>query len=115
MSITIAPFDAADRAAIDEAYRIGAAANEADLPDFPPLCRRRFDAVVRHPMPGNAPRWALARLDGTPAGYLGLRLPQLDNTDNSTVDLVVHPAYRRRGIGRALHEHCLRLLGDRGA
>ena len=42
-----------------------------------------------------------------PAGYLGLDLPQLDNTDNATVDMVVHPAYRRRGVGRALHEHCL--------
>ncbi|WP_446217178.1 GNAT family N-acetyltransferase [Micromonospora sp. IBHARD004] len=114
MDITIAPFDAADAAAIDEAYRIGAAANEADLPDFPPFCRQRFDAAVRHPMPGNAPRWALARLDGVPAGYLGLDLPQLDNTDNSTVDLVVHPAYRRRGVGRALHEHCLRLLREYG-
>ena len=114
MSITIAPFDAADPAAIDEAYRIGAAANEADVPDFPPLCRQRFTAAVRHPMPGNAPRWVLARLDGVPAGYLGLDLPQLDNTDNATADLVVHPAYRRRGVGRALHEHLRRLLREHG-
>ncbi|MCM0676079.1 GNAT family N-acetyltransferase [Micromonospora phytophila] len=114
MSITIAPIDAADQATVDEAYRIGAVANDADLPDFPPFCRRRFEAAMRHPMPGNAPIWALARLDGVPAGYLALDLPQLDNTDNATADLVVHPAYRRRGVGRALHEHGVRLLRERG-
>lgn len=114
MGITIAPIEAADQAAIDAAYRVGAAANEADLPDFPPFCRRRFEASVRHPMPGNAALWALARLDGVPAGYLALDLPHLDNTDNATADLVVHPAYRRRGVGRALHEHGVRLLRERG-
>ncbi|MEH1099656.1 GNAT family N-acetyltransferase [Micromonospora sp. CPCC 205561] len=114
MGITIAPLDVADQAAIDQAYRIGAAANEADLPDFPPFCRRRFEASVRHPMPGNAPLWALARLDGLPAGYLALELPQLDNTENATVDLIVHPGYRRRGVGRALREHAVRLLRERG-
>ncbi|MFC4146525.1 GNAT family N-acetyltransferase [Micromonospora mangrovi] len=114
MSITIAPFDAADQAAIDEAYRIGAAANEVDVPDFPPFCRQRFEAGVRHPMPGVAPRWSLARLDGVPAGYLRLDLPQLDNTENATAELVVHPGLRRRGVGRALHEHGLRVLREDG-
>ncbi|MFE9693078.1 GNAT family N-acetyltransferase [Micromonospora sp. NPDC005806] len=114
MGITIAPFDAADQAAIDEAYRIGAAANDADLPDFPPFCRQRFTAAVRHPMPGSLRLWTLARLDGEPAGYLALDLPQLDNTDNADAELVVHPGYRRRGVGRALHEHGLRLLRAHG-
>ncbi|MFG2103190.1 GNAT family N-acetyltransferase [Micromonospora echinaurantiaca] len=114
MSITIAPIEAADQAAIDAAYRVGAAANDADLPDFPPFCRRRFEAAVRHPMPGTAALWALARLDGEPAGYLALDLPELDNTDNATADLIVHPAHRRRGVGRALHEHGVRLLRERG-
>ncbi|WBB66159.1 GNAT family N-acetyltransferase [Micromonospora sp. WMMD812] len=114
MSITIAPFDAADPAAIDEAYRVGSAANDADLPDFPPFCRQRFEGLLHHPMPGTATLWALARLDGVPAGYLALDLPQLDNTDNATADLIVHPAHRRRGVGRALHQHCLRLLREHG-
>ncbi|MGC5019918.1 GNAT family N-acetyltransferase [Micromonospora sp. DT47] len=114
MGISISPIDAADQAAIDEAYRIGAAANDADLPDFPPYCRRRFEALIRHPMPGMATRWALARLDGVPAGWLQLDLPQLDNTDNALADVAVHPAYRRRGVGRALHAHGLRLLRAEG-
>ncbi|MET8039733.1 GNAT family N-acetyltransferase [Micromonospora sp. NPDC005215] len=114
MSITIAAFDEADRAAVDEAYLIGAAANDADLPDLPPFCRRRFDALFHTPMPGAESLWALARLDGVPAGYLQLDLPYLDNTDNATAELTVHPELRRRGVGRALHEHGIRLLRENG-
>ncbi|MFG1766587.1 GNAT family N-acetyltransferase [Micromonospora parva] len=112
MSITIASFDGADRSAVDEAYRIGSAANDADLPDFPPYCRRRFDALFHTPMPGTRSIFALARLDGVPAGYLQLDLPQLDNTENATAELLVHPQLRRRGVGRALHEYGVRLLRE---
>lgn len=84
MSITIASFDGADRTSVDEAYRIGVAVNDADLPDLPPFCRRRFDALFHTPLPGTRTLWALARLDGVPAGFLQLDLPQLDNTDNAT-------------------------------
>ncbi|MDI5941204.1 GNAT family N-acetyltransferase, partial [Micromonospora sp. DH15] len=114
MRITITPIDPADQGAVDAAYGIRAAADQADVPDFPPLCRRRFEAAIRHPMPGNVPVWALARLDGAPAGYLALDLPQLDNTDNATVDLLVHPTHLRRGVGRALHAHGVELLRERG-
>ncbi|MGC4748795.1 GNAT family N-acetyltransferase [Micromonospora sp. DT201] len=114
MSIMIASFDGADRASVDEAYLIGAAASVLDLPDLPPFCRRRFDAMFHSPMPGSQSLWALARLDGVPAGYLRLDLPQLDNTDNATADLVVHPELRRRGVGRALHEYGVRLLLEHG-
>ncbi|MFI6784193.1 GNAT family N-acetyltransferase [Micromonospora sp. NPDC050276] len=114
MSITIASFDSADRAAVDAAYLIGAAARDVDLPELPPFCRQRFDALFHTPMPGTESLWALARLDGVPAGYLQLDLPHLDNTDNATVELTVHPELRRRGVGRALHEYGLRLLREHG-
>ncbi|MGN9801961.1 GNAT family N-acetyltransferase [Micromonospora sp. L32] len=114
MGISITPLEPTDQTAVDAAYRIGAAATDADAPDLPPYCRRRFEALVRHPMPGLVVHWALARLDGVPAGWLRLELPQLDNTDNAVAELVVHPAYRRRGVGRALHEHGVRLLRDAG-
>ncbi|GIJ07474.1 GNAT family N-acetyltransferase [Micromonospora andamanensis] len=114
MTVTVTPFGPADEQAIEQAYRIGAAYVAADLPDFPPFCRQRFLAMVRHPMPGNAPVNLLAHLDGEPAGHLVLDLPQLDNTENASADLVVHPAYRRRGVGRALVQHGLAVLREHG-
>ncbi|WP_433530111.1 N-acetyltransferase family protein [Micromonospora sp. CA-263727] len=114
MTVTITTFGPADEAAIEQAYQVGVAATAVDTPDFPPSCRQRFTATVRHPMPGNAPVNLLARLDGEPAGHLALDLPQLENTENASASLVVHPAYRRRGVGRALHEHGLGLLRERG-
>lgn len=110
MSITVAPFGAADDQAIEEACRIGAAAVAADLPDFPPFCPRRFTASVRHPMPGDAPVHLLARLDGEAAGYVTIELPQLDNTENASVELSVHPQHRRRGVGRALFDRATEVL-----
>ncbi|MER6593854.1 GNAT family N-acetyltransferase, partial [Micromonospora purpureochromogenes] len=114
MGISLAALEPGDQTAVDAAYRIGAAVTDADAPDLPPYCRRRFEALVRHPMPGLVVHWALARLDGVPAGWLRLELPQLDNTDNAVAELMVHPAYRRHGVGRALHEHGVRLLRDAG-
>ncbi|MFI7548641.1 GNAT family N-acetyltransferase [Micromonospora sediminimaris] len=114
MTITITPVWAADEAAVEQAYQIGAAQVAADEPDFPPLCRRRFTALLRHPMPGYKTSMLLAWIDGVPAGFLRLDLPQLDNTENASAELIVHPARRRRGVGRALAEHGLGLLRERG-
>ncbi|MCZ7419336.1 GNAT family N-acetyltransferase [Verrucosispora sp. WMMA2121] len=114
MTITITSVEAADEAAVEQAYQIGAAQVAADEPDFPPMCRRRFTALLRHPMPGCETIMLLARIDGTPAGFLRLDLPQLDNTENASAELIVHPALRRRGVGRALAEHGLGLLRERG-
>ncbi|MFV2099607.1 GNAT family N-acetyltransferase [Micromonospora sp. LOL_024] len=114
MSITITTFGSADEAEIEQSWRIGSASAAADLAEFPPVCRQRFTGRVRHPMPGIVPINLLAHLDGEPAGYLVLEMPQLDNIENASADLTVHPAYRRRGVGRALHEHGLRVLREQG-
>ncbi|SBT48588.1 GNAT family N-acetyltransferase [Micromonospora auratinigra] len=114
MGISVSLLDPADQGAVDEAYRIGAAVEATDLPDQPPYCRRRFEGLIRHPMAGVTTHWSLARLDGVPAGWLRLDLPQLDNTGNAHAELRVHPAYRRRGVGRALAGHGRRLLREAG-
>jgi GNAT superfamily N-acetyltransferase len=53
--------------------------------------------LVRDPAKGLA--------KGTVAGWYKLELPDLENLDQSDLMLVVHPAQRRRGLGRALLRH----------
>lgn len=109
MTTAIASFDASDQTAVEAAFQVAAAAQAVDLPDFPPLPRQQFVGGLRHPMPGRASLAALASRDGTPVGHLVLYLPQVDNTDNASVELVVHPAHRRQGVGRALFDHAVRV------
>lgn len=114
MDTVVTPLDAADATAAEQAYQIVAARVAADLPDFPPVCRKRFFGALSHPWPGLEMRRALAYVDGTPAGYLQIELPHLDNVENASVELYVHPAHRRHGVGRALHEYALGLLRNLG-
>lgn len=114
MGISVTPLDPNDQPALDAVYRIAVAAQAVDEPDLPPTCRRRFEASLWHPMPGIDTRWSVAHLDGVPVGWIQLYLPTLDNIENASVELVVDPAYRRRGVGRALHEHGLMLLREYG-
>ncbi len=114
MGIAVTPIDPADTAAAEQAYEISRTAEAADLPDFPVADRRNFLAGFSHPWPGKRFERALARLDGQPAGYLSLELPQDDNTDNASVDLTVAPAFRRRGVGRALHDYAVDLTRREG-
>ncbi|WP_091452542.1 GNAT family N-acetyltransferase [Micromonospora inyonensis] len=114
MSIVIASFDESDQAAIDAAFQVAAAAQAVDLPDFPELSRQQFEGGIRHPMPGKTHLTALATLDDVPVGYLNLYLSHVENVDNAGVDLVVHPAHRRRGVGRALYQHAVRVLREHG-
>lgn len=110
MDIVVTPLDPADATAAEQAYQIVAACTATDRPDFPPACRRRFLGRLAHPWPGHDRRPALAYAAGVPAGYLEIELPCLDNVENATVEISVHPAHRRRGVGRALHEYAVRLL-----
>lgn len=114
MDIAVRAFDAADTATAERAYEIEAACVAADLPDFPPPDRRRFFGRLSHPRPGNEARYALAHRVGVPVGYLKVDLPQLDNTDNAEVEILVPPRHRRKGIGRALHEYAVELVRGQG-
>ena len=100
MTVTVARFGAADTASVNAAFEIRKAVRAADIPDVPPLCRRQFLGQVSHPMPGAEARWLLATWNGEPAGLLELGLPLGENSENAHVTIEVHPAYRRRGVGR---------------
>ncbi|GHJ11635.1 hypothetical protein TPA0907_60020 [Micromonospora humidisoli] len=114
MALDIATIDRTDQPTLDAAYRIAATVEATESPDLPPLCRRRFEAALWHPMPGIDTRWSVARLDGVPVGWVRINLHLLDNTENASIELAVDPAYRRRGVGRALAAHARRLLREAG-
>ncbi|MGC5050270.1 N-acetyltransferase family protein [Micromonospora sp. DT48] len=114
MAITVTPYDSTDEAALDDAYRVVAAAQAVDLPDLPVGDRDEFELLVAHPPYGSVIHQALARRDGVAAGHLRMRLPQLDNTAMATVELTVDPAQRRRGVGRALLAYARKVAVEQG-
>ncbi|WKU02686.1 GNAT family N-acetyltransferase [Micromonospora sp. HUAS LYJ1] len=114
MALDVATIDRTDQPTLDAAYRIAATVEAMESPDLPPPCRRRFEAPLWHPMPGIDTRWSVARLDGVPVGWVRVNLHLLDNTDNANIELAVDPAYRRRGVGRALFAHARLLLRRAG-
>jgi GNAT superfamily N-acetyltransferase len=103
MQIDVLPVDATDGTAARQAFEIVHAAALARTPDLPSTTWETFLAGVRHPSPGHRFERALGFLDGAPVGSAVLAMPLLDNLDNATVEIFVHPAHRRRGVGRALH------------
>jgi GNAT superfamily N-acetyltransferase len=105
-SLVVTPLGVDDDA-IAAAYRVEAAARAYDVPDFPPICRHRHAGVIRHPWPGTQCHRFLARLDGHPVGVLNVEFTTLDNLDNAFADLIVDPAYRRRGVGRTLYQRAV--------
>jgi GNAT superfamily N-acetyltransferase/RimJ/RimL family protein N-acetyltransferase len=109
MDIAVAPAAAPlDDQTIAAAYEIVAACTREDVSDIPPPCRHAYSVGAQEPWPGHEQEWVFARVDGALAGYLKIELPQLDNTDNVFIDVYVHPAHRRQGVGRALHAHAVR-------
>ena len=96
---------------------VWAATQRADRPDEAPRPARDHVALGRRlATPGGSMtgthRAAVA--DGGVVGTLRLLLPVRDNTTVAYVDLAVHPAARRRGVGSALLAEAGRLAAAAG-
>jgi GNAT superfamily N-acetyltransferase len=114
-TLTITPLDPADTAAVDAAYRVQAVAIANDVPDFPSPCRRRFVTSLRVQWPGAEDRhWVARGADGEVVGHLAVELPTLDNLQNAFVGVTVPPERRRVGVGRALYDHAVAFVRERG-
>lgn len=108
----IVPWTAGDPAATRACFELSREAARLDDPLGPPASARVWLAShkpVLEPtqtwfVPGDAP--------GTALGYYHLRLPVRENRDRASMNLVVHPAARRRGIGSALLRHAARQAAD---
>jgi GNAT superfamily N-acetyltransferase len=96
---------------------VWAATQRADRPDEAPRPARDHVALARRlATPGGsmAGTHRAAVADGGVAGALRLLLPVRDNTTVAYVDLAVHPAARRRGVGSALLAEAGRLAAAAG-
>lgn len=72
-------------------------------PGDPPRPRRALLASLRGPRaPGEIVRWALAEVDGEAVGLGECEIEGNDNPQLGWIDVFVVPAWRGRGIGRAI-------------
>ncbi|MGY1849222.1 GNAT family N-acetyltransferase [Blastococcus sp. SYSU DS1021] len=84
---------------------VWAASGRAARPQDPPRPAQEDVALGRELVAPGGSRDGTHRaalVDGAVAGALRLILPRKDNPTLAVVDLAVHPASRRRGLGRAL-------------
>jgi GNAT superfamily N-acetyltransferase len=98
--------DPADEKVARACYDVMLAAHKVDEPVEPPSSYGLFSLYLRkgwEKTPGEV--WVAVDDDGTIAGFYRMHLPDLDNTDRATGGPTVHPAFRRRGIGRELLRH----------
>ena len=108
--------DLADTDAIRACFQAFLAAEQVDEPDGPWFTERPFRGWLSVGW-GGEPRevWlAPGPAVGTVAGWYRLELPDLENRDQANLTLVVHPAHRRHGLGRALLKHAATLAAEHG-
>ncbi|MGH3265193.1 MAG: GNAT family N-acetyltransferase [Trebonia sp.] len=95
-----------DEKAVRACYDVMLAAHKVDDPVEPPMSYGLFGLYFREGFektPGEA--WHALDDAGTVCGYYRMSLPDLENLDKASDGPVVHPAVRRRGIGRELLRH----------
>ena len=98
--------DPADEKITRACYDVMLAAHEVDEPVEPPMSYETFRLYLRHgweKSPGEV--WVAADDAGSVTGYYRMHLPDLENRDEASGGPIVHPAVRRRGIGRELLRH----------
>jgi GNAT superfamily N-acetyltransferase len=102
----IEQWDPADETTARACHDVMLAAHQVDRPVDPPEPYGLFVMFLREGWDKNpGETWVARDDDGTVAGYCRVEFPDLENLDQASGRPVVHPAARRRGIGRALLRH----------
>jgi GNAT superfamily N-acetyltransferase len=97
--------DASDRATTQAWFEVVRAAGETDDPQGPPWSLRRMRGWLEYPV-DPAETWTGSdEATGAVHGWYYLVRPERENRDRAYLNLTVHPASRRRGIGTALLRH----------
>jgi GNAT superfamily N-acetyltransferase len=105
---------AGDPTATQACFEVAAAVTAADDPLGPPGSSRWFRGWLEQAVEPMEMWFAPGETPGSARGWYHLDLPDLENTDRAGVNLVVHPAFRRQGVGRALLEHAVRRAAENG-
>ena len=107
-------WDPADASTATACYEVHRSAHLADEPHEPPMSAGAFGMVLAEGwegIPGEV--WVVpGDTTGTVMAYYRLDLPDLENTDRAFAQPTVHPAVRRRGIGRELVRHAAQRTAD---
>jgi GNAT superfamily N-acetyltransferase len=109
-------WDPADLNTASACYEVHRSAHLADEPHEPPMSAGTFGMVLAQGwegLPGEV--WVVpGDTTGTVMAYYRLDLPDLENTDRAFALPTVHPAVRRRGIGRELVRHAAQRTAENG-
>ena len=95
----------ADTRKIRACFEVSLAAERVDEPEGPWFTERPFAGWMTVGWDGNPREAWLATDQGSAVGWYRLELPARENADQAHLNIVVHPAARRRGLGRALLQH----------
>jgi GNAT superfamily N-acetyltransferase len=95
----------ADTGQIRACFEVHLAAERVDEPAGPWFTERPFTGWLTVGWDGNPREAWLATDQGSAVGWYRLDLPVRENADQAYLNIVVHPAGRRRGLGRALLQH----------
>src|ERR1700729_601022 len=110
----IVRWDGTDPAAVRACHEVVTAAIAADDPSGPPRTLRRLRVCLTPPEQPIELWVAEGPAAGGIAGWYQLRLPDRENLDRAVLNLFVHPASRRGGLGRALLGHAAMRAADHG-
>jgi len=114
MRMRIEQADPADLRKARECHEVYLAAGRVDEPGGPWFTGRAFGGWLAVGWDGNPREVWLATEDGTVTGWYRLELPTRENLDHASLELTVHPAARRRGLGLALLRHAAGRAAENG-
>jgi GNAT superfamily N-acetyltransferase/RimJ/RimL family protein N-acetyltransferase len=97
--------DPADAGRTRLCHEVYLAAQRVDEPGEPWFTDRPFGGWLNVGWDGNPGEVWLATEEGSAAGWYRLEMPARENLDQASLNLIVHPAERRRGVGLALLRH----------
>ncbi|WP_350277503.1 GNAT family N-acetyltransferase [Kribbella sp. HUAS MG21] len=91
-----------DEVGCAEAVAVDSAGWKLDRPEMLQHTPKSFANMLRYGWDMVPPQAYLAREEGIPVGLLTIEVPRYDNTNQTWLDVKVHPDHRGRGIGSEL-------------